>query len=322
MLTYAFKILRQQSFDSLLSENFADVYDMFAEIILKALSRQIKHGLYKEHIITKQSNSILNNSINDNFTENNIYNQIIKTTVTALLQQDNVLQIRKNGLKKILINFKDISTIQPSAINWRRLHFCRRDLNYDLMLNISYFVLDSLQLEYTDGSFQVTSFFDEKNMEKLFEKFVREYFRTNFRFNANSKSIRWNLGDNNESRFSPKMQSDIILKKDDKTLIIDTRFYSTVLKKYYYDLSSIRSADMYQIFTYIKNFEDLKPGKLSGMLLYAKVDDSVYPDDKFEFCGNYFYVRTIDLNKDFVYIKQQLNSIANLLINGKRETDF
>ena len=50
--------------------------------------------------------------------------------------------------------------------------------------------------------------------------------------------------------------------------------------------------------------------KVSGMLLYAKTDENVYPNQEYKMSGNRIAVRTLDLDKDFESIKNQLDEIA------------
>lgn len=46
------------------------------------------------------------------------------------------------------------------------------------------------------------------------------------------------------------------------------------------------------------------------MLLYAKTDESVIPDNRYRMSGNEIAVRTLDLNCDFSEIVAQLNRIV------------
>lgn len=51
MLTYAFQSLRQSNYDSVATEDFENIHDMFAAILGKGVANQLKQGLYKEYII-------------------------------------------------------------------------------------------------------------------------------------------------------------------------------------------------------------------------------------------------------------------------------
>ena len=81
-----------------------------------------------------------------------------------------------------------------------------------------------------------------------------------------------------------------------------------------YDVHTLHSGNLYQIFTYVKNkdteFWD-QPRKVSGMLLYAATDEEIQPDNSYQMSGNKISVKTLDLNKDFPEIAAQLNAIVD-----------
>jgi 5-methylcytosine-specific restriction enzyme subunit McrC len=51
------------------------------------------------------------------------------------------------------------------------------------------------------------------------------------------------------------------------------------------------------------------------MLLYAKTDEEIYPDNEYQMSGNRICVRTLDLNCDFEEIAAQLNEIAQKFLD-------
>ena len=55
-------------------------------------------------------------------------------------------------------------------------------------------------------------------------------------------------------------------------------------------------------------------GKVSGMLLYARTDEEIQPDNTYMMSGNRISVKTLDLNCDFSEITRQLNAIADAFI--------
>ena len=110
----------------------------------------------------------------------------------------------------------------------------------------------------------------------------------------------------------PVMQTDIMLTKDEKTLIIDAKYYAHTTQRQY-DKNTLHSGNLYQIFTYVKNKEaELaeQPHKVAGMLLYARTDEEIYPEKEYRMSGNQIGVRTLNLDGDFDMIKSQLNEIA------------
>lgn len=52
--------------------------------------------------------------------------------------------------------------------------------------------------------------------------------------------------------------------------------------------------------------------KVSGMLLYAKTEEEIQPNNVYQMHGNQISVRTLNLNLPFTEIAGQLNSIVEL----------
>ena len=76
---------------------------------------------------------------------------------------------------------------------------------------------------------------------------------------------------------------------------------------------TLHSANLYQIFTYVKNKDYAfgeTPHKVSGLLLYAKTEDQIHPDQTYQMHGNEIGVKTLDLNLPFEGIRKQLDGIV------------
>ena len=150
------------------------------------------------------------------------------------------------------------------------------------------------------------------NACRLYEKFLLEYYRKEHpELTANASQIAWQL-DDTENQMLPKMQTDIMLSKGNNILIIDAKYYSHMTQQQY-GTNTLHSNNLYQIFTYVKNKEialSAQPHKVSGMLLYAKTDEVICPDNQYKMSGNRISVRTLDLNLDFADIAAQLNGIV------------
>ncbi|MFB7142345.1 hypothetical protein ACFCYN_22255 [Gottfriedia sp. NPDC056225] len=107
------------------------------------------------------------------------------------------------------------------------------------------------------------------------------------------------------------MKSDITLHYKGITLIIDTKYYAKNMQtNNLYNSKTIYSYNMYQIFTYVKNKDYTNSGNVSGVLLYARTDEELVPDNDFLLNGNRISVKTLDLNTDFSNISEQLNLLA------------
>ena len=332
MLSYAFQILKQSNYDEVASEKFDNAQDLFATILSKGIGQQLKQGLYREYVTKNENLSVMRGKLDmpntirnriqrkqklacefDELSENNLFNQILKTAIRYLLSNDGVDGERKIALKKVLVFFDEIELLEPSEIAWSRLHYQRNNKNYELLMNVCYFVLDGMLQTTEKGEYKMTSFSDE-HMARLYEKFILEYYSQHHTYLSEVKAgqVKWDLvGDNSESmiRFLPIMQTDIMLRLNEKILIIDAKYYGRTLQKQF-DKYTLHSNNVYQIFTYVKNQDKNNTGDVAGILLYAKTDEDITPDVMFNMGGNQIGAKTLDLNKEFSLIVAQLDKIA------------
>ena len=331
MLSYAFQILKQEDYKQIAGEKFDKIHDLFAAILEKGVSRQVKQGLYREYVPIQENLPVMRGKLNmsetmhlqvqrkqklacdfDEFSEDNLYNQILKVTIHRLIRADDVADKRKQSLRHLSVFLNNVKLIQPDHIAWNGLIYQRNNRNYEMLLNICYFVLNGMLQTTEDGSYKLLSFSDE-HMERLYEKFLLEYYKQHHpELDPKSTQINWNLTEQNDRamiQFLPKMQTDITLQKDGRTLIIDAKYYSRSMAQNY-EKETLRSAHLYQIFAYVKNMDKENTGNVSGLLLYAKTEEEVFPEgEQFVIGGNSIGARTLDLNQRFDIISKQLDEI-------------
>lgn len=327
MLTYAYQALRQKNYEEIAGENFENIHELFAAILSKGVSQQLKQGLYREYMPKIESLPVMRGKLNmpgtvrnklqrrqelyceyDELSENNILNQIIKTSMLALVRQKTVSAENKAALRRVLPFFDTVGIIHPECIKWSTIQIVRGNQNYRMLLNICYFILDGLLLSTDNGKYKMAEFSDE-HMHRLYERFILEYYRYHFKsIRASAAQIPWNL-DDGTTEFLPIMQTDITLEYQGRTLIIDAKYYGRTMQTQF-DKHTIHSGNLYQIFTYVKNRDKGNTGDVGGMLLYAKTQESITPDSNFVMGGNRISVKTLDLNLPFTGISRQLNAIA------------
>ena len=76
-----------------------------------------------------------------------------------------------------------------------------------------------------------------------------------------------------------------------------------------YGKEKLRTAHLYQINTYVTQYDKNHQFNVDGMLLYAKTKEDVIDDTQVTLQDGYkLYVRSLDLNTDFDTIKKRLDS--------------
>ncbi len=330
MLSYAFQVLEENGYKKMDVESFSNTSELMAAILAKGIATQLKRGLGRAYVPQTESLSSLRGKIDvsksikaqvlqqkrlicnyDEFSVNSPMNRIIKSTAELLLR-GNISKQQKKQLKKLLVYFDAVSLIDLHQVNWN-IHYNRNNQTYRMLISVCYLVVKGLLQTNTDGTTKLMDFLDQQRMCRLYEKFIREYYKKEFsgKLTVRASQIPWQL-DNEEASMLPIMQSDIMLSRGVQVLIIDTKYYDQVTQVRF-SKHTLHSGNLYQIFTYVKNKEyELreKEHKVSGMLLYAKTDEEIYPNHVYQMSGNQISVRTLDLNLPFEEIKRQLDGIV------------
>lgn len=331
MLSYAFTELKQGGYEDIAAEEFENMHNLLAAILMKGIGKQLKQGLYREYLNHKNDVITVRGKIDmpgtishqmtrkrmltcqyDELSENNLLNQILKTTILLLLRHSRVDQEYKDNLKKEMMFFSNVDVLEPKLIRWSAIRFQRNNSTYRMLIGLCQLILEGMLLTTDSGERRLASFFDEQRMNRLYEKFIFEYYTKECpQVKAAAAQIPWAL-DDSIGTMLPIMQSDIMLTKGNKVLIIDAKYYTHTTQTFY-DVHTLHSRNLYQIFTYVKNKDaefGNRPHTVSGMLLYAATDEAIQPDNSYQMSGNRISVQTLDLNQDFSKISKKLDTIA------------
>lgn len=329
MLAYAFQVLREQGYRDVAAEEFSNTAELLAAILARGVRSQLKRGLGQEYVgrvdslsspkgKIEVSESVKTRSVQrkqlvcsyDEFSVDTQMNRILKASMALLLRSD-IDKARKKEIKRLMPYFADVGDVNLSDVSWA-MRFDRNNQTYRMLMGVCWLLSKGLLQTQSDGAMCLVDFLDEQRMCRLYEKFVLEYYRREHpEVTASASHIAWAL-DDGFSDMLPTMKSDIMLSQGSRVLIIDAKYYSHTMQQQY-DVRSIHSGNLYQIFTYVKNKEaelvDV-PHEVSGMLLYAKTDEEVQPDGVYLMSGNKISVKTLDLDLPFEEIKAQLDAIV------------
>ena len=339
MLAYAFEALREGVYSNMSGEDFDNAEDLFGEILSLGLSHLLKRGLHRMYeevhedmaglrgkidmtgtIRNLQNKRQLISCIHDEFSVNNDFNRILKTTAVALLATG---RLKRSGrkLKRVLSFFGEADTLDIHRIRWSALRYERNNQHYLMLINVCKFVVDGLLLdEARSGNRRIREMeIDEDKMAALFEAFVREYYARHYDLHAMSKQIAWDVLPGTDESLLPTMKSDIMLSNMAKTLIIDTKFYGSIMQVNW-DRLSIRNSHLYQILAYVNNQQAVKPSiPVSGMLLYAKTSENAPEPVTWTIGGHDIAVRVLDLAKPFADLSKQLDEIVARTFGVRRK---
>ena len=330
MLAYAFQVLNDDSYADIASEEFEHAGNLLAAILSKGLANQLKRGLGREYLSVSetlssprgkieiassiQTKSILRRQLvceYDEFSIDNYTNQIIKAAALLLIRSDSIDRKQKKSLKKLMLYLSDVDEINANDIKWSNIRYHRNNATYKMLMNICYLIIEALLPSEQEGQRRMMQFKDD-HMSRLYEKFVLEYYRKHYpAYKVSSSYIDWDIDDGIVDML-PNMKSDIMIEYNERILIIDTKYYSLTLQNNpLFDSRTIHSGNLYQIFAYVKNKDREHSGNVSGLLLYAKTDEVITPNNSYQMDGNRISVKTLNLDKNFGDIQVQLEYIIS-----------
>ena len=335
MLSYAYQSLREQGADKVSTVSFENIHDLFAAILIQGVGKQIKRGLHRDYIPREEELAgvrgqiLVGESIKrqtqirsrlmcafDEYTPDSLHNRILRCTMLLLLRHGEVSSSNRKALRRLIAYFSEVTNVEPSAVRFDVLQYHRNNGDYRMLMSVCQLVHKGLLLTTDKGEHRLAQWIQDEAMHRLYERFVLTYFQRHHDGLApRAAYVEWDLRDGNSSAFLPSMRTDITLTGNGKTLIIDTKYYSRTMALHY-DRHLYHSGNIYQIYTYVKNKDTASDGSVSGVLLYAKTDEEITPDDDFVMGDNRISLRTLDLNCPWQDITAQLDAIAAQVAQG------
>ena len=332
MLSYAMVPLKESGYRKTSIEGFSHIEDLFAMILERGISNLKKSGLLSDYENKEEDLAKIRGKIKiseavsigiffkrrlvckyDEWTENSYLNKILKAFLFHLIFSKEVQCERRENLRKLVPFFNNVDLLPIYKVKWNKVKYNCNNATYKMLIDVCKFIYDSTIFTTENGIIKRLKFNYEKTLHSIYEKFLLEYFKYHYpEYKVYSPYISWSLDDGYSDRLLPAMKSDIVIinKKNNNKLIIDAKFYTKSMSTGKFGESNkLHSQHLYQIYTYVKNEQCHSLGNVSGVLLYARTDETIIPNGQYSFDNNKIAALTIDLNQEFEGIKKALNAI-------------
>ncbi len=151
---------------------------------------------------------------------------------------------------------------------------------------------------------------DEPLMARLFEAFVRNFYRLEQRrYHVLSETIAWQAAADHAPDLDllPAMITDTSLVAPDRKIILDTKYYAAALKPRY-DRQRLISPHLYQLYAYLQNQPAAAGQLLEGVLLYPTATQAV--DARYTLGGHPVRVVTLNLLQPWPGIADDLLALV------------
>lgn len=328
MLCYAWDVLPQAGLVDIKISGKEQPIDLLALVLISGTHHLLRRGIDQDYQAVEEELTTLRGRVDfayserkmllqqgralcffDEMTADILPNKILKTTLTNLSRLwglDTLLRKRTSILVRKFNAVKTV-TLTPSIFSRVKLHGNNRF--YRFLINICELIYHACMLDEQSGSYRFRDFYrDSGQMPRLYERFIFNFYKHKQRlYRVSSDRIRWNAISEDDPSLTllPTMLTDISLRSDNETIIIDAKYYQETLASFHGN-KRIHSSNLYQLNAYLQNVEmnGGNDAQASGILLYPVVEEKV--SKSYQIAGKIVRVETVDLAEEWQDIERQL----------------
>jgi len=335
LLCYAWNQLDEAGRIRVTASDYERYIDLFARVLKNGCAYLFKRGLDREYLplsdnltrlqgkvdFNKSMKNLLSSSTTlycdyDDLSNDVLHNQIIKAIIKKVIR---IKSLDKNIYKELIEVYKRLSHITNITLtdnHFIKVRLHRNNLFYRFVLNVAYILHKNIVINEISGEYEFSDFIrDERKMAGLFENFIRNFYKIHLKgtgFDVKPEIIKWNVTeiDPFSLEFLPLMKTDISLNSERRKIIIDTKYYKECLQEHY-NKEKIRSENLYQLYTYVRNAEAQggSAQNCEGILIYPTVKKE--SDLSYMMENHKISIKTLNLNQNWKNIDADLLKIIN-----------
>lgn len=299
--------------------------DRLGLILANSVIKAEKTGLYREYVSNPEQTLVPRGTLllsptlqlraqrnqrvvveADEFSINCVANRALKEAVDALL----IFGLTPDVTKRLFAARAALSSVDQAPVSLRNLNVAiltARRGEYRLGLSIASLIKRSNL--FSDGRskflFESPAFNDEVLFRRLYERFLREFYRFNLKGKfVGGRQYRWT---DKRTQLVPVMQTDINIEDVNRVTVIDAKCTpNAIIGRSDAGFSkTLNSAHLYQMFSYMSHAGKQNFGKrIDGLLIYPKYDQSV--DETIKTDQGDLRVVTVDFQCDWGATSRQL----------------
>ncbi len=246
----------------------ANLYEIFIHIYLQEVRRLVQHGIKSDYIPQRENSAYMKGKLlfaeqirynrhhkerfyvrYDVFHPDRPENRIIKATLYKLSRQTPSLENSKE-IKQLLTAFESVKASINYSADFSRVHISRNTDDYkNLMQWSKVFLMNESMTAFSGNTFSKELLFP---MERVYESYIAQQIRKTF------ASEEWNVSVQDKGSFlfeEPRSQfalrPDIVLEKDNRLIVMDTKWKRLNNTSSNYGISQ---SDMYQMYAYSRKY--------------------------------------------------------------------
>lgn len=250
----------------------------------------------------------------DDLSHDLFHNRILKASLRRLARAPTIDRELGHDLQVMARRMSAVSDIWLERSAFARVQLHRNNAYYDLLLKVAELAFDCLIPDQKGDGFVFQDVLrDERKMARVFEDFVRNFYRAEqASFAVEPLKVSWDAYRvSGEISRLPSMRVDVYLRSPQRRIIIDTKYYANALQSYR-GSESFHSGNLYQLFSYLRNAAggDDAFFNVEGILLYPCAGSPL--NEHFVIQNHPVTIATVDLSAPWRDIKARLLGILSM----------
>lgn len=351
MLCYAWNVLPMLNDIKVGDEDIEDAANLLARVFSYGVARIVRSGFHRSYVEKEEELGGVKGRINiqesincmsmqtrrlvcnfDEYSTNDIFNQIIKYTMNSIIGNDQIDKNTRKDLKNLSVFFTDIDSRAPTKENRTKLVFNRNNMVYRMLISIAIMLYENSFINEETGKILFKDFFKEKQMHKVFEVFILNFYATKLdkqNYKVHAPKIKWPLDDEADDTWNGLFEvdddygdrrTDIVIENKELNLqiIMDAKYYHKTFVNAYMgdDENSIRDQHISQVRNYI--IDSTFPGYKVGALVYPMTTNDLKDGRVKPIKGTNIVYKTINLAADWKDIEEDMLSFLGKFEEGER----
>lgn len=313
-----------------ITDNNTSIKELYANILISGANMLDKTGLYKEYFtheneelaspkgIINISDSISQQTIfngkllcsYDDISENNYLNQIIKASLMAIKNSEDISNEIKLRTSLILKAFNAVDSINIDKIDFNRIRYNNSNFRYKTIIDISKTI-------YNEEKYSKTKEYTEA--DRLYYLFKKAYTKIFEKIASKNDTVRiigidYDISNNEYDKKIIGSNHEVAIDNSDRAVVIK------VIKTQRGSLSSkIYQQNINKLAESVINYEMEYKTKASGVILYVNTDYSVMTCEQLKLVAckeRMIGIDTIDLTDPWKYASTKINKIYKTFIEN------
>ncbi|HED5643344.1 TPA: 5-methylcytosine-specific restriction endonuclease system specificity protein McrC [Enterobacter cloacae] len=246
----------------------------------------------------------------DDLNPDTLANEIIKSSLTVLIKNENLNKTIREESRSIRARMPEVKEINLSPLHFNKVKVRASNRHYRFAISLCKFIAENSISNQKNGSYRFYDFErDERRMSLLYQEFLYHFCMRELK-NAEVKRsyLKWDAYSDTDKNltFLPRMETDITITSNNRTLIVDAKYYKNIFSSRN-ETQKFHSSNLYQLINYLLAYKPTQGHKISGLLIYPHVKGAV--KHRYNISGFDVGLCTINLDQEWTQIHKDLLSI-------------